>query len=263
MFERDKDLLRRLGIPIQTLPTDQWEIEHGYVISPDDYRLPDPDLSDEERAALWLAAQVVRIGGQPSGPEAILKLGGARTTAGVEPLAADLGADGSTLADLYVAVTERRFVTFDYRDKRRRLAPHGIGHRKGHWYLAGVEGDATRVYRIDRMGRIVVGGESNAFARTPGVTVRRALADHPWETGTGEADQVTVRFDPTAAWWATRRLSGHDAVTLSDGSIEVVLQVTHLDAFLGWVLSFGPEAEVVGPAEVRAAVVERVRAVRA
>ena len=64
MFERDKDLLRQLGIPLRVEATDAFEVEHGYVVPRDDYSLADPGLTDEERAALWLAAKVVRIGGQ-------------------------------------------------------------------------------------------------------------------------------------------------------------------------------------------------------
>lgn len=265
MFERDKDLLRRLGIPIRISEDHHWDVEHGYVIPPDEYRLPDPKLDDEERAALWLAAQVVRIGGQPSGPDAILKLGGARTTGGVEPLGADLGADADLLASLYVAVTERRMLSFEYHGKARMLAPHGIGHRNGHWYVVGVDGGGEeRVFRIDRMERLETGEELDAFGRTPGLTVRSALANHPWETGAGETLEVTVRFDEDAAWWAERRLgtSGMSGTRNSDGSTDIRLRVNHLDAFLGWILSFGADAEVLEPAEVRAALVERVQAVR-
>ena len=53
MFERDKDLLRGIGIPIELRPTDGWEVEHGYVVDPGKYRLADPGLTDEERAALF------------------------------------------------------------------------------------------------------------------------------------------------------------------------------------------------------------------
>jgi proteasome accessory factor B len=263
MFERDKDLLRRLGIPIKTSPTDHWEIEHGYVIPPDEYRQPDAALDDEERAALWLAAQVVHIGGRPSGPDAILKLGGARTTIGIEPLGADLGADPDRLADLYVAVTERRLVDFEYRDKQRRLAPHGIGHRNGHWYVAGIESGEQRVFRIDRMTRTRIGDRPDAFTRSPGVSVGAALSSHPWEAGGGEPLEVTIRFDESAAWWAARRLGGQGARSTRrpDGSIEATLTVRHLDAFMGWILSFGDQAEVLGPESVRRAVIDRVLAV--
>ena len=76
MFERDKELLRGIGIPIELRATDGWEVEHGYVVDPAKYRLPDPGLSDEERAALFLAAQMVRLVGEPAGPKAALQQGG-------------------------------------------------------------------------------------------------------------------------------------------------------------------------------------------
>lgn len=264
MFERDKDLLRRLGIPLRTAPTDRWEVEAGYEIPPDQYRLPDPDLTDEERAALWLAAQVVRIGGRPSGPEAILKLGGARTTSGVEPLTADLGADADRLADLFAAITERRRVRFVYHDRVRSVEPHGLGHRRGHWYLVGVESDAERVYRLDRMGGLAIGETADAFHKRPGLTVDGAMASHPWEAGGGSVVEVTVVFDPEAAWWAAKRLGDVTGrVEREDGSLEVTLEVRHMDAFLGWVLSFGAAAEVVSPEVVRAKIVARILAVSA
>ena len=40
--------------------TDAFEVEYGYVVPEGGYELPDPGLTDEERAALWLAAQAVR-----------------------------------------------------------------------------------------------------------------------------------------------------------------------------------------------------------
>ena len=75
-FERDKDLLRRLGIPIEREATDVFEVEFGYVVDDDRYALQDPGLTDEERAALALAVQAVEFGGRPSGQEALMKLGG-------------------------------------------------------------------------------------------------------------------------------------------------------------------------------------------
>lgn len=264
MFERDKDTLRRLGIPLEAHPLDSYELEWGYVVPPDAYRLPDPDLTDEERTALWLAAQVVRIGGRPTGPEAVLKLGGARLTSGVEPFAADLGAEVDRLAELYTAVTERRLLDFDYRDRRRHVAPHGIGHRRGHWYLVGKEGDQVRVYRVDRMDAMAVGETPDAFERDHQVSVRRELATPPWEAGGDEPRLVRVRFDPEVAWWAVRRLADDpDAASreLADGSVEAELRVTHLDAFISWVLTFGDQAEVLSPPEVRQAVIDRVRGV--
>ena len=56
MFERDKDLLRNIGIPLEFTESDGWGFEHGYAIDPDNYRLPDPGLTDEELPAILKAA---------------------------------------------------------------------------------------------------------------------------------------------------------------------------------------------------------------
>lgn len=260
MFERDKDLLRRMGIPLLMRPTDAWEVEFGYVVPPEEYRLPDPGLTDEELAALWLAAQVIRIGGRPAGPEPILKLGGARLTAAVEPLAADLGESAERLGDVFQAVTERRTLELTYRGRRRAVEPHGLGHHRGHWYLVALETGERRTFRLDRAEEIRVGERPDAFVRRDDLDVREALEAAPWETGGSPDVTARIRFDPDVAWWAVRRLPGdRPALHSLDGSLEVELPVSNVDAFLGWVLAFGEQAEVLGPEELRARLLERVR----
>src|SRR4029079_11043229 len=73
MFERDKEELRSLGIPIERRFTDVWEIEEGYLISKDRYYLPELDLDPDEMAALWIASRIVV---EPGGKEdqALVKL---------------------------------------------------------------------------------------------------------------------------------------------------------------------------------------------
>jgi len=259
MFERDKELLRRLGVPLRVEATDAWSVEYGYVVPVDEYRLPDPGLTDEERAALWLAAQVVRVGGGPVGSSAVLKLGGARLTGAVDPVAADLGADAEVLGDLFQAVTERRVVEFDYRGRRRRVHPHGLGHRRGHWYLVGTEGGEVRTFRVDRTSNVAVGEEPDAFERDPRVSLRDALRSQPWESGAEPPVRARVRFDPEVAWWAARRLPGVSAG--DDQPLEVTLEVTNPEAFIGWVLTFGPRARLLEPPELVERLVERVRGV--
>lgn len=258
MFERDKDMLRQLGIPIELEATDRFEVEHGYVIPKDAYRLPDPGLTDEERAALWLAAQVVRLGGQPSSPSALFKLGGAPIMAGGEPLAADLGGSPDALAAAFSAVRDRRRLGFLYRGESRDVAPLGLVHRRGHWYVIGeVEGGETRPFRIDRMSKVEAGEKAAAFERRP-IALRDAVADMPWLLGDDELT-VELRFDADVAWLASRQLA--DAVeTLPDGSARAEVQVSNLDALLGWLVAFEDRAEVIGPPEARAAMVALVEA---
>jgi proteasome accessory factor B len=261
MFERDKDLLRGIGIPIELRPTDGWEVEHGYVVDPRKYRLADPGLTDEERAALFQAAQTVTLGGEPAAPGAILKLGGARLAGAVEPLAADLGEAAETLGALFQAVSERRRVRFQYKDGERRVAPYGIGHRRGHWYLVGGTSGGERMYRVDRMEAIRVEDDANAFERPAGFKIKASLESMPWEAGSDDAVPAVIRFNAEIAWWAAKQLGAGVARDTDDGGLEVTVPVANREAFIGWVLSFGEGAEVVEPEELRKAVVQRVKGI--
>ncbi len=261
MFERDKDLLRQLGIPLTLRPMDAWEVEYGYVVPQDQYQLPDAGLTDEERAALWLAAQAVRLGGQAQGPGAIFKLGGTPFAGAGEPLTANLGQDSGELAVAFAAVTERRILSFDYRDRPRRLQPYGLVHRRGHWYLVGteVDKDEIRAYRVDRARRLRSGDEPGAFRRPKGFKAAEAIPDAPWEAG-GDDIVARVLFDPEVAWWAERQLTRTaEVVETSDGGLDVTLRVANPDALIGWLLAFEDNVELLEPPDLRERIVARVK----
>jgi proteasome accessory factor B len=257
MFERDKDLLKRMGVPLEMKALDAWEIDYGYTVDPDKYALPDPGLTEAERVALSVAARMVRLGGSNVGLAGLLKLGGVERGAGIEPLGADLGAEASVLGDLFLAVTERRKIEFDYGGGPRLVEPYGLAHGRGHWYLVGQTASGERVFRVDRMTGLEVGKEAGAFERPRRFDVKKAMRAKPWEAGSDEVVTASVRFDEGLAWWAARTLGLEPP---GPGPLEVELQVANQDAFISWVLAFGPDAEVLDPPGLREAVLERVEA---
>ncbi len=252
-FERDKDLLRRLGIPIEREATDVFEVEFGYVVHDDRYALEDPGLTDEERTALALAVQAVGFGGRPSGQEALMKLGGAVGSLDGTELGADLGEQAETVATAFGAISERRVLTFDYRDRSRRVRPYGLVHRRGHWYLVAsdVGSEDTKVYRLDRADTLVLGDRADAFVPPVGFDPAEAVLHHPWDAG-ADATIARVEFDEEVAWIAEREL-GPSAVIerRTDGSIGASVEVAAPSAFLGWLIGFEDQAEIVEPAELR------------
>jgi proteasome accessory factor B len=261
-FERDKDLLRELGVPLQLRFTDAWEVEKGYVVPPQEYALEDPGLTDAERAALWLATQLVRLGGQSPGRAAVLKLGGAGAGSAGEPLAAELGDTLDDLPLLFEAVVERRYIEFTYRNRRRRLSPLGLAHRRGHWYLAGVPAGESEVrsFRVDRIVDLEMAGAEGSFVAPVGFRVADVLPDAPWEAGEEELT-VVVRFDPEVAWWARRQLtSAAEVEDLGDEGLTARFPVANVEAFLGWMIGFEDAAEVLAPRQVRQRLIEHVRA---
>ncbi len=260
MFERDKDLLRRLGIPLELAPTDGWQVEHGYVVDPGSYALPDPGLTDDERAALWLAAEVVRVGGQVAAPDALFKLGGAPMTASGEPLAASLGEGTADLEDAFLAVAEKRRLSFGYRNKDRDVAPYGLVHRRGHWYLVADDDGVVKVFRLDKADGVTAGPEPDAFERPTGFRAADFIPETAWEAG-AEDLIARVRFDPDMAWWAQRQIGNRGQTTATaDGGVEAEIPVANPEAFIGWLLSFDDKAELVDPPELRRRLLDRVRA---
>src|SRR6516164_3126238 len=73
-FERDKETLRGMGVPITTEAVGDGS-EVGYRVKPEDYYLPDLGLTVEETAALRVAVSAVSLGSS-SGEGALMKLGG-------------------------------------------------------------------------------------------------------------------------------------------------------------------------------------------
>ena len=130
-------------MPILTIPIDTLTNELGYRIRPEDYYLPDPELSADERAALHVAVTAVRLEGGEA-REGLSKLGGVEGTPAPALAALEVT---SGLGELFDAVARRRPVEFDYRGEPRRLDPYGVVHRFGHWYVVDTTATRTRCAR--------------------------------------------------------------------------------------------------------------------
>ena len=259
-FERDKDLLRSLGVPLELHHTDIWEVELGYVVPAERYAIDDPGLTDEERSALLVAAQAVRFGGQPTELGAIFKLGGAAQPTHTGTVLADLGHDLDILGLLYGAVTDRSVVTFIYKGTARHVHPYGLLHRRGHWYLAAPEAAAAepvKAFRVDRMSDVTVPENSAMFDR-PGSfdTARSISTDAP---DTDPAGTAHVRFDRNVAQIAMRQMQGSKTLGEDDDGVLIEVPMSTERGLIGWVLSFDDKAVIEAPAEARQAFADFVR----
>ena len=260
-FERDKRTLRDGGITVTTVPIDGPE-QMGYVIRPEDYYLPDLDLTPDEQAALNLAVAGVHLG-DPSGRDALWRLG-LPASAGTRPVA-ELPSLPA-LPVLYEALRSRAVVRFSYRGDARRVAPALLRFRGGWWYLVGydLERAAPRTFRVDRIdGAVSTDGPGTAELPS-GFDPEAALPDVPWQMGDGSPVTASVRIDPTLAPLVVDEV-GERAVAKQnpDGSVELELEVTNAAALRSWVLELGAHAEVLEPQELRADIVRWLEAVAA
>jgi proteasome accessory factor B len=266
-FERDKDDLREMGIPlaVESVESEERPID-GYRIHDSDYYLRDPGLEPDELAAINLALSAVRLDGV-QGVEALWKLGGVVTDtsdAEAAPAVAALPSD-PTLVPIFSGIVDRRTVTFRYRgaerSTERTIEPYRLDFRRGRWYVSGLDRltDDARVFRLDRIDGAVLLGEPGGFAPPdePGTGPAE-----PWEFGDDEPVLARLLVDAEHAVWAEQALGREAAVEeRADGAVVFEVAVSHWPAFRSFVAAFLEHAEVLGPPAMRADMVAWLEAI--
>ena len=261
-FERDKETLRLMGVPIAVEPLVAHSPEQGtgYRVHQRDYALSDPGLTTEELNALHLAASSVRFLGDDA-KGAISKLGGV-PGGDAEESPADVEVPGvQHLEPCFAAIAGNLTLTFSYKGQRRTVVPARLSFRSGRWYLAAwdVDRDAERPnFRLDRMENPEVGS-----AAPEGLRARVIDRDPPaaWELGDEEPVMARLRVDPDQADLAVRAVGGRGTVDKeADGGVVIELPVRNPDGFRNFVLGFLDHAEVLGPAQLRTNMVKWLEA---
>ncbi|HEX9713193.1 MAG TPA: WYL domain-containing protein [Actinomycetota bacterium] len=260
MFERDKAELRDIGLPLEQQET---LAGPGYRVRAREALLDDPGLTVDEQAALALAARVWEGRDASSGWLKLAAISGA-TGEGPEGFVlprVTLTPEAATVLD---AVARRKRVSFRYRTaagevRDREVEPYGLVLRRGQWYLTGrdVDADGSRHFKIGRVeGTITIAtGTEPDFDPPPpgGIDAPRA----PWEGE--EAEHARISFSPDTAWSVQRR-AGVGTVGERDGSVELLVPFSDLPSFASWIAGFGERALVLEPADLRDAVIGRLRA---
>jgi len=269
MFERDKDVLREVGIPIELAPTDAWDLEQGYRIVRDRYELPDVAFTEDEVWALFVAAHAPGEGGEAE--QAFQKLS---TTTETNVLAAmaertaapGVDASGPHLGAVADALARRRAVRFRYRPAQgkpgqREVDPYALVFRRGHWYLVGRDRGRGEA-RSFRLSRLLSAVKELGPAESPpdGFDASAQLEAGPWGLGRPEV-RARIAFSPKVAWWAIASTQGAQILrTRRDGWVEVDVPASETDAFVSWVLSFGADARLSGPRAVKDQLVAKLEA---
>jgi proteasome accessory factor B len=271
MFERDKNELREIGIPIDVV-RDPWEDEPGYRIERQNYELPEITLEPDEAAVLGLAAQVwqrASLAEAASGALLKLRAGGVATD---QPVGGSMGGGALELRvdtrdpafpALWDAVRDRRVVRFDYRAsgsetvRNRTVEPWGVVSRRGRWYLAGYDRDrqAPRAFRLSRItGQVAALGKAGAVEVPEGIDLR-AMVGFPDEPMDERIAVVRVR---QGACEGLRQLA-RAVHAGTDGWDEAELAFSDPERLAGWMASLGADVEVVEPPDAREAVIRRLK----
>lgn len=244
-FERDKDDLRSMGMPlrVEAVPGVDPPVD-GYRLDRDEYAGTGLEFEAEELAALHLATNLVRLDGDESG---LVKLGAAGAAAPTDIVGNVPFSEA--LATMIGAAADRQAVTFVYNDAERTVEPWKLSFTRGHWYLSGFDRlrEDERLYRVDRIDGDVALADA---ATQPVGDVTEPIDLRGWELGDGPAVAAVIAIDPDQAAYA-RHILG-EVAEQADGSVHATLEVRNVDAFRSFVLSFLEHAEILEPAELRA-----------
>jgi proteasome accessory factor B len=276
MFERDKDELRELGIPLETGKSGASDDEIGYRIRRQDYELPEIHLTPDEAAVLGIASRVwqsAELAGAAAG--ATLKLKAAsgdvdgeedaqRVSRSIEPR---LTTQEPAFGLLWEAVRDRRPVTFSHQGSgraaasKRELEPWGVVNRRGHWYVAGYDRarGAPRVFRMSRItGPVKLSGPPGSVKVPDGADVGELVKD--WDR-TPPRDRTAILRIRAGAGLPLRHWARDVAAETggAQGWDRVTLSFADAGWYADYLASFGPDIVVVDPPDLREAVIRRLK----
>jgi proteasome accessory factor B len=254
MFERDKETLRSLGVPVETRQDFGME-DPGYLIDRRDYELRDVDLDADEIAALALAVDML------GREEAALPFAKVSARApDPAPLASPPTRAGLPVTDVDAfapAIVERRVIRFAYRsaDGRsgmRTVEPYGVVRRRRAWYLVGHDRDRgePRGFRTDRMeGSIETLEPAGAFDVPDGFALGEVV------TGPDVVSVTAVLAAGVEGQWALGSRGAVDEGPVGDGLRRMRVDALDPVRDRAWLLGVAPDAGLVSPVELRDQVV--------
>lgn len=157
------------------------------------------------------------------------------------------------------AVTRQLEVEFEYRKPgaaeaiRRRVQPYHLSHRENLWYLVGFDSEraALRTFAVPRISQVVVSEQK--FKRPADFSPEKFFANALGVLGGEGNHHVVIRFTALVAdrvrereWHESQKLRD-----LRDGGLELSLRLGALPEIERWVLTWGADAEVIQPRELR------------
>lgn len=268
MFERDKEDLRELGLPVRTATAPDGS--PGYLLPRSVAHLPDVHLAAPEAVAVALAARMFTVAGLREPARRGLGKLVASGLPSADPVAAlQLGPTpgDAGLEAFLTALRTRRAVAFDYaggsEPARRHLQVWGVLSWRGRWYTGGLDTDRgeQRVFRLSRVrGPVVFDGPAGAVSLPADVDLARRLQERVAalaESEPGGTATVLVQAGRAQRW----RARALEVTAIPDRDLErLIVPYDDESAFVAEACRAGPQAVVVSPPRVRARVLAALAA---
>ena len=263
MFERDKEELRALGVDVQVGPTDPYSGElDGYRIPPDQFYLPEINLTAEESMLVGLASSVWNepsVAASVAAATAKLRAAGEQIALGQASfLTPRLTAREPGFPGLFQALQTRTPVRFTYHGRTRHVCAWKMILRSGAWYLLGEDrGVGARIFRLSRIEDLPeVDGQPGSYTLPDPAEV----AEHARRLEPEPTASVLVALRIGAAGQLRRRGQVTDDPA-PEGFQSVRVPYAREDEIVSAICAVGSDALVLEAGEVRDRVIAQLRAV--
>jgi len=270
---RDKDALWRLGYAIGAVELPKEDGGVGYVIDARSCSLPKIDFTPDEAALVWTAGVgALRFSDHPLAEElenALRKLivgakGLPPRAAAPEELREERAGpvERKTLEKLVDAWERRKRVSVGYwrvsenAVVQRDVDVYGWASRRGEWILVGHDHlrDEVRIFYLSRVRTLKVNAvraQDPDYEIPDGFDIKRWSRQQVWEYDVHPPERAVVRFRGSLARLAKQLLPAATVTTDAAGFRVARLEVRNLRGLVRQALAWGPEAELVEPAEGR------------
>ncbi len=172
---------------------------------------------------------------------------------------------GGVTGRVALAVAERRCLALDYvaagraRSREREVEPYGLLCRDGHWYLIARDTSREKIvqFRLDRVRRLEV--LDRRFEIPDGFRLDDYACSPAIPEGADQA-RAEIRFrGPSARWIRETATAGTIEEDVDGRAVTWRPTIGTEEGLARFVLGFGGDAEVLGPASLRSRVRDALR----
>ncbi|HBL69552.1 MAG TPA: DNA-binding transcriptional regulator [Firmicutes bacterium] len=260
---RDLDTLCQAGIPIITEQGGR-----GGISIMEGYQLDRSLLTADELQRLIAGLKSINSVSKESKPDSLLlKLAPNKTIAALaDCIMIDLSSHyrdslSEKISLIKEAITSRRLIFFDYYYRKgqvkRKVEPYFVVFKWTAWYVLGwcTERADFRLFKLNRLWDLSITDEVFMPREVPLETISldNALPDQ---------NKIEILFDRSVRFRLIEDYGLH-CYTETDRGLLMKLNYTNRENAIAWVLSFGDQAEVLAPPDVRdeiAAIVRKLAA---
>ncbi len=269
-ISRDIDFMRdRMLMPIDYEPS-----HHGYCYTREVESLPTIDISEGELLALSIARKSLdHYKGTPFEKpleNAFNKLAASlpdTITANLDDLSETISfrqgrlsrVDESILQTATKAALDKNVLTFDYKKpgaeqtETRKINPYHLTNYLGKWYLIGwdYKREAIRTFLISRFHSATI------LKKTFTVPDDFSVDEYLWSSfgiySRSGSHKVVIHFSKCLTEYISENVwhPSQETKITPDGKLEIVFQLGSLIEVSQWILSWGEQAEVQEPKELR------------